>query len=122
MGLLKTAARQGHVYAMRMLGGMYTKMKAHESAVGWFTMGAEAGLPDAMCCLACCFDTGEGVAAADSSAAAGWYKRAADAGSAQGAYNLHTMYTLGRGRAWQILPASSFYTSVLLQFNPRFLI
>jgi TPR repeat protein len=83
---------------MRMLGGMCTKMKEHERAVRWFTMGAEAGFPDAMCCLGCSLDTGKGVAAPGSTAAAGWYQRAADASNGMAAHNLHVMYTPGRGR------------------------
>jgi len=98
MALLEKAAGQGHAHAMRMLGGIYTTMKEHERAVGWFTKSAEAGLPDAMCCLGLCLDKGEGVAAPDPPAAAGWYRRAAAAGSWGGAFNLRSMYTLGRGR------------------------
>jgi TPR repeat protein len=62
--------------------------KEHEQAVEWLTKAAEAGLPTATFNLACCLDEGEGLAAPDHPAAAGWYRRAADAGSggAAGSY------------------------------------
>jgi TPR repeat protein len=47
------------------------------------------------------------VAAPDYPAAAVWYRRAADAGEGDAAHNLCTMYTVGRGRAWQIMLATS---------------
>jgi TPR repeat protein len=46
------------------------------------------------------------VAAPDCPAAAGWYRRAADAGIGVAAKNLSTLYTLGRGWAWQIKHAT----------------
>jgi TPR repeat protein len=49
--------------------------------------------------LGCRLDRGEGVAAPDHPAAADWYRRAADAGSGEAAYNLLSMYTVGRGGA-----------------------
>ena len=60
--------------------------------------------------LGCCLDQGEGVAAPDYLAAADWYRRAADGGVGGAALNLATMYAVGRGRGWQIMPASSFST------------
>jgi TPR repeat protein len=57
--------------------------------------------------LALCLDKGEGVAAPDYPAASEWHMRAADAGVAEAANNLCRMYTVGRGRAWQMMPASS---------------
>jgi len=56
------------------------------------------------------YNKGEGVAAPDYPAAADWYRRAADAGIGQAAANLSNMYRLGRGRAWQIMPATSSAT------------
>jgi len=53
-------------------------------------------------------DKGQGVAAPDSPAAAGWYRRAADAGVGAAATNLYTMTKVGRGRAGQTTPATSF--------------
>ena len=47
------------------------------------------------------------MAAPDYPAAAGWYKRAADAGDGNAATNLVTMYSVGRGGAWQNMPATS---------------
>jgi TPR repeat protein len=44
----------------------------------------------------------------DHTAAAGWYRRAADAGSGQAANTLSGWYTLGCGRAWQIMPAGGW--------------
>ena len=64
----------------------------------WFTKGAEAGLPCAMFLLATVFDQGEGAAAPDYPAAAGWYRRAFDAGVGEAANNLSMMYLVGRGR------------------------
>ena len=110
MALLEQAAGQGHAYAMYAVGGIHHTRMEHEDAVKWFTKGAEAGLPDAMCFLGCCLDKGEGVAAADSWAAANWYMRAADAGDGHGAKCLADLYIFGRGRAWQIVPATSFST------------
>jgi len=110
MALLEKAAGQGHAYAMLWLGKTHGGRNEHEHAVKWFTKGAEAGLPDAMFSLAVCLDTGEGVAAPDHPAAADWYKRAADAGVGAAANNLSHMYTLGRGGAWQIMPATSSST------------
>jgi len=57
--------------------------------------------------LGCCLDMGRGVAAPDCLAAVDWYRRAADAGIGEAAHNLSHMYSVGRGRAWQIMPASS---------------
>jgi hypothetical protein len=74
MALLEKAARQGHAYAMCELGGIHHERKEYEQAVGWFTKGAEAGLPRAMHNLATLLDMGDGVAAPDYPAAAGWYK------------------------------------------------
>jgi len=61
--------------------------------------------------LGVCFDEGQGVAAPDCPAAADWYRRAADAGVGGAAHNISTMYTVGRGWARQIMPASSFSAS-----------
>ena len=72
-------------------------------AVKWYTKGAEAGLPRAMWNLGLCLDQGVGVAAPDSPAAADWYMRAADAGDGEAAGSLSNMYSVGRGRAWQIV-------------------
>jgi len=110
MALLEKAAGQGHAYAMYALGDIHDTRKEHEQAVEWFTKGAEAGLPRAMFSLGCCLDKGEGVAAPDYPAAAGWYKRAADAGRGEAANNLSHMYTVGRGWARQITPATSSST------------
>ena len=99
MVYLEKAAGQGHAYAMGSLSEMLFKMNDEVRAVEWLTKGAEAGLPTAMYDLACSLDSAEGVAAPDYPAAAGWYRRAADAGHAAAASNLSVMYTLGRGRA-----------------------
>jgi len=107
MALLEKAAEQGHVYAMYNLGAIRREMNELEQTVKWFTMGAEAGLPRAMHGLGVCLDEGVGVAAPDYPAAADWYRRAADAGVGQSASNLSHMYTVGRGRAQQIMLASS---------------
>ena len=74
------------------------------------TKGAETGLPKAMFNLGVCLDQGVGVAR-DSAAAAGWYRRAVDAGFGVAAANLSTMYTLGRGMAYHTMPATSSSTS-----------
>jgi len=98
MAILENAAAQGHAYAMFSLGEMYLTRKERgqaAQAVHWFTKGAEAGLPDAMFNLAQCLDE----AGEDHPAAAGWYKRAADAGDEWAANNLSNMYAVGRGRA-----------------------
>jgi TPR repeat protein len=84
---------------MYALGTIHCVWKEFDQAVGWFTKGAEAGLPDARYDLGCCLDEGEGVATPDCLAAADWYRHAADAGHGSAAHNLSTMYTLGRGRA-----------------------
>jgi TPR repeat protein len=91
---------------MYELGGIHDVRKEHEQAVEWYTMGAEAGLPDAMFNLGCSLDEGQGVPAPDYLAAADWYRRAAEAGVGEAANNLSNMYTLGRGRAWQTMPAT----------------
>jgi TPR repeat protein len=59
--------------------------------------------------LGALLDQGKGVAAPDSSAAAEWYRRAADGGFAAAANNLSNMYLVGRGRAWLIMHATSFF-------------
>ena len=97
---MEQAAGQGHAHAMDTLGHMHDERKEHEQAVGWYTKGAEAGLPQAMYNLGLCLDKGEGVATPDCLAAADWYRRAADAGIGEAAHNLSTMYVHGRGRAW----------------------
>jgi TPR repeat protein len=85
--------------------------------VEWYIKGAEAGLPRAMFSLALCLDKGEGVAAPDPAAAAGWYRRAANAEVDTGnpanglaAITLSYSYLTGRGRARQIMPATSSAT------------
>jgi len=99
---------------MNMLGGIHHEWKEHEHAVQWWTMGAEAGLPEAMYHLGVCLDRGEGVAAPDYPVAAGWYRRAFDAGFGGAAQNLSSMHAVGRGWAWQIMPAtSSSYQSLV---------
>ena len=95
MALLEMAARQGHVHAMLALGSTHAKRKEHDQAKEWFTKGAETGLPKAMFALGWCFDKGEG-GAPDYPAAVDWYRRAADAGDADAAINLSTMYAVGR--------------------------
>jgi len=107
MALMEKAAGQGHAYAMNELGNIHHARKEHEQSVEWFTKGADAGLPGAMFRLGFCLDSGEGLAAPDYPAAAGWYKRAADAGNWDAAHNLCTMYTVGRGGAWKSVLTSS---------------
>jgi len=68
--------------------------------------------------LGCRLDRGVGGAAPDYPAAAGWCRRAADAGVGDAAVNLHTMYTVGRGRAWQIMPMPARHHP---HFSPSFL-
>ena len=104
--LLEKAAGQGHAYAMQWLGKIHRERKELEQAVQWFTKGAEAGLPDAQFNLGCRLEKAKGVAAPDYPAAADWYRRAAEAGVGEAANNLSNMYTLGRGRAWQTMPAT----------------
>ena len=111
MALLVKAAGQGHAYAMLKLGVIHRDRNEHEHAMEWATKGAEAGLPSAMFCLACLLDEGKGVAAPDYPAAAGWYRRAAEAGDGLAAQNLATMYTVGRGWACQVF-RPSFWTLV----------
>jgi len=98
MALMEKAAGQGHAYAMFELGSIHNIRKEHERAVEWLTKGAEAGLPMAMFNLGACLDQGQGVAAPDYPAAAGCYRRAANAGDASAAGNLAGMYEIGRGR------------------------
>jgi TPR repeat protein len=81
--------------------------------MGWFTKGAEAGLPLTMYNLGVMLDAEEGVAAPDYPAAADCFRRAADAGHVEAANNLSNMYQVDRGRAWHNMSASSsFYTLV----------
>jgi len=95
---------------MYELGGIHYTRNEHVLAVEWMTKGAEAGLPGAMSILGTLLEHGEGVAAADYLAAADWYRRAAHAGDVAAAVNLSNMYTFGRGRAGQIMPATSSAT------------
>jgi hypothetical protein len=69
-------------------------------------LGACCQRPYCLFNLGILLDAGPGVAAADYLAAANWYRRAADAGVGAAALNLSHMYTLGRGRVWQIMPAT----------------
>ena len=110
MKLLEKAAGQGHAYASVELARVYWTRTEYELSVEWKTKAAEAGLPRAMFSLGCCLDEGKGMAAPDHPAAAGWYRRAADAGSGGAASNLAAMYAVGRGRAWQIVPFTSSST------------
>ena len=91
---------------MNGLGCAHFKSKEFELAVWWFAKGAEAGLPTAMHNFGTLLDAGEGVASPDCQAAAGWYRLAADAGVGKAAQKPCAMYTLGRGRAWQIMHRS----------------
>jgi len=111
------------VYAMEVLGVIHCERNEHEQALEWYTKAAEAGLPASMFSVGCRLDKGEGVAAPDYLAAADWYRRAADGGHGVAAANLSDMYFVGRGRAWQIIPATSFFSlhlrpSFLLHFRP----
>jgi len=92
---------------MDTLGGIHHVRKEYEQAVAWLTKSSEAGLPQAMYNLGVCLEEGEGVSAPDYPAAAGWYRLAADAGDRDAAVNLNHMYTVGRGWAWHIMPATS---------------
>ena len=108
LALVEKAAGQGHVWAMYALGAVHAEKKEHDRALEWFTKAAEAGLPTAMYAVGSTLAGMEpGAAAPDYPAAAGWYRRAADAGCGQAAKNLSRMYLLGRGWAWQTMPASS---------------
>ena len=108
MALMEKAAGKGHAYAMHALGYIHSTRKEHARAAEWFTKAAAAGLPKAMFSLGCDLDEGVGVAAPDYPKAADWYRRAAEAGHGGAAINLSSMYCVGRGRAWQIMPASHF--------------
>jgi len=88
MALMEQAAGQGHAYAMHCLGTIHHVRGQHVLALEWYTKSAEAGLPDAMLSLGCRHDTGEGMAAPDYPAAAGWYRRAANAGNGGAANKL----------------------------------
>jgi TPR repeat protein len=83
------------------------KFNMRRYSMVWLTKGAETGLPKAMFNLGNLLDQGNGIAAPNYTAAAGWYRRAADAGHGRAAGNLASMYTLGRGRAWQNTISSS---------------
>ena len=54
---------------------------------------------------------GEGVTAPNPQGAADWYRRAADVGHGGAANNFSNMYTVGRGRAPHIIPATSRSTT-----------
>jgi len=120
MALLEKAAGQGHAYAMHALGSMHCARKEHERPVEWYTKGAKAGLPQAMFTLGNVLDAGEGMAAPNYPAAADWYRRAADAGHGAAAHNLHLMYSVGRGKAWQIVLASPHFIPSSLHSIKRF--
>ena len=106
---------------MHALGSIYYERKEHERAVGWYTKGAEAGLPQAMFNLGCSLDGWEGnrIGGSDVPAAAEWYRRAADApgGFGPALANLRSMYLVGRGRVCR-----SYACHVDLHISdPRFL-
>jgi hypothetical protein len=84
-----------------------TGNQEYDHADKWYTKGAEAGLPVAMFTLGVRLAEGRGMAAPGHPAAAGWFRRAADAGSGDAANNLCQIYSFGRGRAWRIMPGSS---------------
>jgi TPR repeat protein len=102
---------------MFSLGDIYDTRKEHEQGFKWYSKSAETGLPKAMYTIGVCLDKGEGVSAMDHPAAAGWYRRAADAGVGEAAFSLSGMYTVGRGRAWQTMLASSSLLPSFLEFN-----
>ena len=116
---LEQATGQGHAHAMCAMGTIHHARNEHEQAVEWFTKGAEAGLPRAMYHVGYYLDMGEGVAAPDSPAAAEWHRRAAEAGFGEAASALCHMYTLGRGRAWHIMPATLSSTLQTLASRAR---
>jgi TPR repeat protein len=101
---------------MDALGCIHRERNEPERAVEWLAKGAEAGLPRAMYNLGSNLDMGVGVAAPDYTAAADWYRRAADGGIGRAAGNLCTMYTVGRGEAWQIMPGFSSVAWISLSF------
>jgi len=47
MAFLEKAAGQGHAYAMTALGSIHHVRMEYAQAVGWYSKGAEAGLPQA---------------------------------------------------------------------------
>ena len=104
MALLEQAAGQGHAHAMHALGQCHAARKDFEQAKAWYT---QAGLPKSMFNLGNMYDMGLGMAAAAPDMAAVWYRRAAEAGCGASANNLASQYTVGRGRAWQIIHATS---------------
>jgi len=80
--------RQGKgTLTLYALGDVHHERGQHEHAVKWFTMGAEAGLPISMSNLGKLLDRGHGVAAPDYPVAAGWYRRAGEAGNGDAAMN-----------------------------------
>jgi hypothetical protein len=103
MALLDKAAGQGHAYATYALGCVHKQRKEYEQAMGWMRKAAETGLPKAMCHLGIWLDQGE-VVAPDYPAARYWCTRASDAGDGVASETIGHMYTVGRGRASQIMP------------------
>jgi hypothetical protein len=104
MALLEKAAGQGHAYAMNALAGIHHVRKEYELALQWYLKGAETGLPVAMFNFGFALDAGD-ITTPDYLAAAGWYRRAGEAGHDVAANNLSHMYAVGRGRVRQIMPA-----------------
>ena len=102
---------------MHALASIHRARKEHDKAFEWNTKGAETGLPKAMTCLGLCLDKGEGVAVPDYPAAAGWYLRAANAGSEDAEGHLAGMYTVGRGGG----PADNIYACRIIRrvLDPR---
>jgi len=108
VALLEKVAGQGHAYAKHTLGCFHDKREEYEQAAAWYTRAPRRGrVAESDVQPRVCLDAGQGVAAADYPAVADWYTRAANAGDAASAVNL---CTVGRGRAWQIMPATSSST------------
>jgi TPR repeat protein len=98
---------------------MHNVWKDYDQAIKWATLAAEAELPIATFNIGVLLERGEAAEAPDYRAAAGWYRRAANAGDAASAFNLCTLYTVGRGRAWQIMPATSHRRPSIHDLNWR---
>jgi len=93
---VESAARHGLPDAQLRLGRILLERGDHAGALAWFQRAAGQGNAEAMNMVGRAHELGWGIEI-DPSAAAAWYRRAAEGGCAWGEYNLANLRFDGRG-------------------------
>lgn len=107
------AAEHGHVEAQAHLGGMYYDGRGVEKDYGksysWICRSANAGSTYAMRYFGHMYKTGNSVSKVDLKEASKWYRKGADRGDAEAAYEFARMCYPGDGIARDLIMAKRYY-------------